>query len=621
MADPSAAAQFSQADLNPSDTQRFNSETRDELRRRIRDVDRQNQRFHIAPTSKQLLGSWSVVGLILNRTIGSGIFTQPVNVLEYSGSSGAAILVWIYACVIVLCITACWLELGLNVPFYSIVYNGIRKRLSTPRSGGDKNYLEYIYRVPDLFMTCFFSIPFIIFGNMAGNAVQFGVLMMVVIDPSCQDDQCRDRGKVVGWAIFVLTACALINVITREFSIRLNNVFAILKVAYLVITTFLGIIYGSIHGDGCRQISMENKGGGGSFGDIMMALFFAMYPLGGYEQPFYVLAEVAQPRRNFAKAVTWTMVGLLFLYPLVNVSYMCVAPYSGNDSLPDNMALAMFARLSGAPATDLHVPNSTGLIRGAAAILAFFIFGNIMAQTFTGSRVKQEIAKEGILPWSHQLSADSKTLVAKLTTSNDRRSAIDNIEGHGEQTPIMATLLHWSLAVLLVSVVGGVLPPTKAYKTLTYTKAYTIIGVMGMLTCGGLLYLKIDSALGRKSRRKWSEKATWKGGFGPIPALFATVSLAILLFGSFAPPKSHNSDNIIKWWILPTVSWAVCSLGVAWWLGLQIIQWNRGEKLVRERIPFIEIDGAGEPVQKVEQVMWSWVPYKILVRGFSNSYV
>lgn len=43
MAEPAAAAQFSRADLNPSDTQRFNTETKDELRRRIQDVDRQNQ--------------------------------------------------------------------------------------------------------------------------------------------------------------------------------------------------------------------------------------------------------------------------------------------------------------------------------------------------------------------------------------------------------------------------------------------------------------------------------------------------------------------------------------------------------------------------------------------------
>ncbi|MDB5910822.1 MAG: Amino acid transporter [Massilia sp.] len=470
-------------------------------------------------------------------------------------------------------------------------------------------------------MACFFSIPFLIFGNMAGNAVQFGVLMMTVINPNCQEDECRDRGKVVGWAIFVLTTCCLINVITRQFSIRLNNLFALLKVAYLIITTFMGIIYGSIHGDGCRQITMENKGDGGSFGDIMMAVFFAMYTLGGYEQPFYVLAEVAKPRRNFAKAATWTMVGLLLVYPLVNVSYLCVAPYSSNDSLPDNMAIAMFARLSGTPVSDLNNPKNTGPIRGAAAILAFFIFGNTLAQTFTGSRVKQEIAKEGILPWSHQLSADSMTLVARLTTPREDRSAIDNIDGHPEQTPLMATLLHWSLAVLLVAVVGGALPPTQAYKTLTYLKAYTIIGVMGLLTCGGLLYLKIDSALGDKSRRKWSEKATWKTGFGPLPALFATLSLAMLLFGSFAPPDSHNSDGTIKSWILPTVSWAVCLLGVAWWLGLQLIGRRRKEKLVRQRVPFIEIDATGQPIQRAEHVMWNWVPWKILAGGFSNSLV
>jgi amino acid transporter len=470
-------------------------------------------------------------------------------------------------------------------------------------------------------MTCFFSIPFIVFGNMAGNAIQFGVLMMVIIKPDCHDDDCRNRGEVVAWAIFVLTACALINVITREFSIRLNNLFALIKVVYLVVTTILGISYGSTHGNGCSQISMQNRGHGGSFGDIMMAVFYAMYPFGGYEQPFYVLAEVREPRRNFAKATTWTMVGLLVLYPLMNVSYMCMAPYSGTDSIPDNMALSMFARLSGTPVTELNRPLNTGVTRGAAAILAFFIFGNIMAQTFTASRVKQEIAKEGILPWSNQLSADSATLVARLTASKNRLSAIDNIENHPEQTPVMATVLHWAFAVLLVAVVGGVLPPTKAYKTLTYMKAYTILGVMGLLTCGGLLYLKIDSALGRKSRRKWSEKATWKGGFGPIPALFATLSLAMLLFGSFAPPAGSTSDDDRQWWILPTVSWAVCVMGVAWWLGIRVVQWNRGEKLVRERIPFIEIDGSGDPVQKVEQVMWSWVPYKILARGFSSTYV
>lgn len=100
------------------------------------------QRFHVAPTSPQLLGRLSVVCLILNRAIGSGIFAQPVTILAYTGSSGGAILVWLFGGAIVLCITCCWLELGLNVPFHNIVYNGIKERVSTPRSGGDKNYVS-----------------------------------------------------------------------------------------------------------------------------------------------------------------------------------------------------------------------------------------------------------------------------------------------------------------------------------------------------------------------------------------------------------------------------------------------------------------------------------------------
>lgn len=466
-------------------------------------------------------------------------------------------------------------------------------------------------------MTCFFGIPFIIFGNLAGNAIQFGVYMMIAINPDCHTDDCRSKGSVVAWAIFVLTACSLLNVATRKFSIRLNNIFALVKLTFLVAMMFAGFIYGSINGDGCKSINFERKGEPRAFGDIVMAVFFAMYPFGGHDQPFYVLAEVAEPRQKFGKAVGWTLFGLMILYPLVNVSYSCMVPYTGNSSLPDNMAIAMFARLSGTPVTDLNNPENTGPVRAAAAILAVFIFGNVMAQTFTASRVKQEIAKEGILPCSHQLSADSTTLVARLTSSKAHATPVEDIDGHLEQTPAMATLLHWAFAVLLVCVVGGALPPTEAYRVLTYLKVYIIIGIMGLLTCAGLLYLKIDSAMGTKSRRHWSEKATWNTGFGPLPALFATISLAILLFGAFAPSISITKFNDFASWILPTVSWLVILLGIGWWLGLQFVQWKRGEKLVRERIPFIEIDGTGEPIQKVEQVTWSWVPYQILQRRFS----
>src|SRR5438045_755406 len=91
--------------------------------------------------------------------------------------------------------------------------------------------LEYIYKKPELFMTCVFGIDFIVFGNLAGNAIQFGVFMQAAINPGCtEENPCFNKAGAIGWAIFVLTLSALINIATRRLAIGLNNAFAIIKV-------------------------------------------------------------------------------------------------------------------------------------------------------------------------------------------------------------------------------------------------------------------------------------------------------------------------------------------------------------------------------------------------------
>jgi amino acid permease len=100
------------------------------------------KRFDVAPTTKQRLSPFTVFCLIMNRTIASGIFQQPVNVLFGAGSSGVAVVLWCFAGVIILCVVACWLELALTIPIHSIINDGSWIRVSTPRSGGDKNYVQ-----------------------------------------------------------------------------------------------------------------------------------------------------------------------------------------------------------------------------------------------------------------------------------------------------------------------------------------------------------------------------------------------------------------------------------------------------------------------------------------------
>lgn len=321
--------------------------------------------------------------------------------------------------------------------------------------------------------------------------------MTTAMDPDCKEgDACFKKASVLGWAVMVVTLCALINVLTRQLAIGLNNFFAVAKVGLVATLALLGIIYGTIHGDGCRRITWEKHGDdGGTFGDIVLALVFASYPYGGFEQPFYVLAEVRDPRRTFPKATILAMVLAVVLFPLANVGYLCMTPYTGRDSLPQNMVVAMFEKVSGASSPSSDGDQDRAAVQAVAAILAVSAFANIMAQTYTGSRVKQEVGKEGILPYSLLFATGSSSILSKLRapTARKDRPSVHSIDCHPEQVPIAATFLHWVFEVIMILAVGIPLEPTPAYRLLTSIKVFTVMGILCFFTVGGLLYLKVDS--------------------------------------------------------------------------------------------------------------------------------
>ena len=448
--------------------------------------------------------------------------------------------------------------------------------------------------------------------------------MQAVVNPSCQDD-CVKSGPVVAWGIGALTLCALLNIGTRKFSIHLNNTFAVLKLSLVVIMIFVGLGYGSTHGDGCRQIVWENKGEGGAVGDIVQALFYAMYPYTGYEQPFYVLAEVRRPQTLFSKTVMYTMASFIVLYMLINTSYLCMNPYlgpaslsTGNGHFTTNAAINFFYKLSSGN------PNISqdAVVQGVSFILALFILGNLLAQTYTASRVKQEIAKEGILPYSLWFAKSNDTLYARWDRRRQAQEATGaGAIGAGEQAPFAATLLHWAFEVFLVLVVGLSLPPNQAYNFLTYIYTFVIVGILGFLTVCGLLYLKIDAWLypdprafrpgppsgqnptPRRMGRGWNNKRQWRPWFDPVPCMVAVLALGFLLLGAFAEPSSRLIDDDTAWWVKPLVGWCCLLAGVAWWAGLEVWQRLKGFRIRRLRTTYVEVLDDEDPVQTAELVI------------------
>lgn len=94
----------------------------------------------------------------------------------------------------------------------------------------------------------------------------------------------------------------------------------------------------------------------------------------------------------------------------------------------------------------------------------------------------------------------------------------------------------------------------------------------------------------------------------PLPVIIATLGLALLLFGSFAPP-SVNLGNDMPYYVGPVAAWGITLASIGWWLWLKFDLRRNRQYLHVERKPFIEKDAeGGELVLKAELIVVERLP-------------
>jgi amino acid transporter len=91
----------------------------------------------------------------IGAIIGTGIFSTPSSILESVGSVGASLILWVLGFVFSLCGLFIWLEFGTMYP----------------RSGGEKVYLEAVYRRPKHLATVIFAAYAILLNFDSGNCI------------------------------------------------------------------------------------------------------------------------------------------------------------------------------------------------------------------------------------------------------------------------------------------------------------------------------------------------------------------------------------------------------------------------------------------------------------------
>ena len=92
----------------------------------------------------------------VGRIIGTGIFSTPSSILLSSVNSvGATLMLWVLGFVLSFCGLFIWLEFGTMIP----------------RSGGEKVYLEAVYKKPKFLATIIFATNAILLGFTAAGCI------------------------------------------------------------------------------------------------------------------------------------------------------------------------------------------------------------------------------------------------------------------------------------------------------------------------------------------------------------------------------------------------------------------------------------------------------------------
>ena len=245
--------------------------------------------------------------------------------------------------------------------------------------------------------------------------------------------------------------------------------------------------------------------------------------------------------------------------------------------------------------------------RTVNALLAISSFGNIVVMTYTAARMKQEIAKQGFIPFSRFFAKDKDFSLARLLDwleGGQRRSARQSSEldqhgskaqpersrtrwlrklnpsNHRERTPVGALMLHFASCIVLIYATYG-MSADHAYGLLSGLIAYLTTAWFGCFLALGILILHFRGPPTTQSVRtpdhpgtpnQGPVKATWKdmiqgtvnAKLGILCGFTYLIGNLYPVIGSWVKPASGALD---PWYLVPLVSWCVLAFSALWFLG------------------------------------------------------
>ncbi|KAK3368223.1 amino acid permease-domain-containing protein [Podospora didyma] len=458
------------------------------------------------------LGTWSTAFLIINRVVGAGVYSTPASIIYYTNSVGVTLLFWVLGGVMTFCLFV-YLEYG----------------TALPRSGGEKVYLERVYQRPRYLATCIFAVQFVLFAISTGNSISFSSYLLRAITPEQESKDGTWLNK--GVSIAAISGVCLIHSFTPRLGVWLSNglgAFKLVLLSLVVCTGFAALAgrgvkesprnFSTFHGPGSVNEGKE-EGTAGTTAGYALALLQVLYSYSGWENANYVLTEVRDAPRTLKRAAPIAVSAITILYLLANIAYF--AAMSKNEIADAKVVVAaqFFKNVWG---------DNSFATRALPVFIALSALGNVFAQSFAMPRVKQELAKEGILPFSRFWASDWPS-----------------------NAPTGAIFLHWLFTTALI--LGSQTSDVYTFVTNVFVYSGNWIKVfLGI----GLVYLNFAPS------EKWAEQRTTFQS-SPLLTIFWIASLLYVLAAPFIPNSFLSS---IPFFVVPALGTSLLAIGTVYWL-------------------------------------------------------
>jgi amino acid transporter len=152
--------------------------------------------------------------------VGTGIFATPSAILSLSGSVGLALFIWVAGMLIAAAGLLTYMEFGTGLP----------------RNGGEKNYLEYVYRKPKFLVTGVYAGYVVLLGWAGSNSVIFGEYILNAANVEV------NRWNQRGVGLACITSAFLIHGLALNWGLRLQNFLGVIKLLILLLIVFSGFV-------------------------------------------------------------------------------------------------------------------------------------------------------------------------------------------------------------------------------------------------------------------------------------------------------------------------------------------------------------------------------------------